>query len=152
MDQRVKDEKAELETRLTNAFEETLSKTQLAITETANRSQGFVKKIWLAAEAAEYTSLLYSLTYDLQDYDPEIVKRRGEDPIVLLKDSLRILKLALGKRSQGASKNGYEHLRTAAESLKTAYLEQTRTSTTRGSKPASHSRIGYKSPSGKSKA
>jgi hypothetical protein len=150
--QQVKDEKTELETRLDSAFQETLSKTQLAITETENQDPSFVKKIWLATEAAEYTSLLYSLTYDLQDCDPEVGKRRGEDPIVLLKDSLRILKLAIGKRSQGAVKNGYENLRTAAEFLKTVYLEQTKTSATRRSKPASSLRIAYKSRSGKSKA
>lgn len=152
MHQQVKDERKELETRVNNAFQETLSKTQLAITEIENQAPSFVKKIWLAAEAAEYTSLLYSLTYDLQDYDPEVGKRRGEDPIVLLKYSLRILKLAIGKRSQGAIKKGYEHLRNAAESLKTVYLEQTKTSATRRSKPASRPRIGYKSRSGKSKA
>lgn len=152
MEQRVKDEKAELETSLTNAFEETLSKTQLAITAMENQSQDLVKKIWLAAEAAEYTSLLYSLTHDLQDYDPEIVKRRGEDPIGLLKNSLRILQQASGKRSLGASKNGYELLRTAAEFLKALYLEQTKPLTTRRSKLASYSRVGDKSPRGKSKA
>lgn len=132
MDEQQRDiEQAELEQKLVQAFQEALSKTELALSETLKKSEGFVKKIWAAAESAEYTSLLYSLTYDLQDYDPKVDKRRREDTTTLLKDALQSLKLAIQERESGASKNGYDALRTSAEYLKTAYLDQTRGSATR---------------------
>ncbi len=124
-------EQEELEEKLVQTFHEAVSKTELALSETLKKSEGFVKKIWAAAESAEYTSLLYSLTYDLQDYDPKVDKRRREDTTILLKDAIQSLKLAIQERESGASKNGYDALRTAAEYLKTAYLDQTRSSNRR---------------------
>jgi hypothetical protein len=70
---------------------------------------------------------MYALTYDFQDYDPIItLPKRNEDPSKLLAVSHEFLKLAVEKKRMGALKDGYEKLRSAAEYLKRAYLDQTK--------------------------
>lgn len=124
------DEQAILEKNLREALEEAYSKTNIAISESSNRGEDFVKKVWAASEAVEYSSLLFSLTYDLQDYDPEVKRRRGVDPVSLVEDSLQPLKLAMDTRKQ-SSRRAYESLRTAAYYLRTAYLDLSKRTTQR---------------------
>ena len=116
------EEQAILEKNLREALEEAYTKTNIAISESSNRGEDFVKKVWAASEAVEYSSLLFSLTYDLQDYDPEVEKRRGVDAASLVKDSLHPLKVAIDTRSQ-SSRKAYKSLRIAAYYLRTAYLD-----------------------------
>ncbi len=128
MSENVSDEQALLEKNLREALEEAYTKTSIAISESSIRGQDFVKKVWAASEAVEYSSLLFSLTYDLQDYDPEVERRRGVDPASLVKDSLQPLKLAIETRKQSGRK-AYESLRTAAYYLRTAYLDLSKKTT-----------------------
>jgi len=113
---------------LNKALEEAWSKTNLALSETSGRSAGFEKKIWAAAEAVEYSSLLFSMAYNLEDMDPPVDKRKGTDPIALVKDSVDSLKRAREMRSR-SSEEAYTHLRTAAHYLKTAYLDHVKKTT-----------------------
>ncbi|HZY93422.1 MAG TPA: hypothetical protein VFE98_00990 [Candidatus Bathyarchaeia archaeon] len=130
MSQDLAEEQALLEKNLREALEEAYTKTNIAISELTNRGEDFVKKVWAASEAVEYSSLLFSLTYDLQDYDPEVERRRGVDPISLVKDSLQPLKLAMETRKQ-SRKKAYESLRIAAYYLRTAYLDLSKKTTRR---------------------
>jgi hypothetical protein len=126
----VSDDQILLEKSLREALEEAYTKTSIAISESSTRGDDFIKKVWAASEAVEYSSLLFSLTYDLQDYDPEVERRRGVDPASLVKDSLQPLKVAIDTRSQ-SSRKAYESLRIAAYYLRTAYLEVSKKTTRR---------------------
>jgi hypothetical protein len=83
--------------------------------------------IWLAAEAVEYSSLLFNLRYGLEDMDPEVKIRKGKAPLVLVKESMVLLKRAREGRHKKA-KDAYVNLRTAADYLKTAHLHQVKKS------------------------
>ncbi len=122
------DDKGMLQEHLNKALEEAWSKTNLALNETSQGSEGFEKKIWAAAESVEYSSLLFSLTYDLEDMDPPVDNRKGDDPIALVKDSLESLKRAREMRAR-SSEEAYTNLRTAAHYLKTAYLDRIKRAT-----------------------
>lgn len=114
-----------LEEKLRNALEEALHKTNLALNETSARSETFDKKIWDAADAVEYSSLLFSLTYNFEDVDPQVEDRKGDSAVALVKDSLELLKMAREMRAR-SSREAYSNLRTAAHYLKTAYLDRSK--------------------------
>ena len=110
-----------LEANLNKALEEAWAKANAALEDATRGLEGSAKKIWLAAEAAEYSSLLYSLTYGLEDVDPPPPEKRGLDTLSLVKESVA----ALGQvRTPGRLKRekAYETLRNAVHSLRTAYL------------------------------
>lgn len=83
--------------------------------------------IRLAAEAVEYSSALFSLTYGLEDLDPEIKVDKDKDPITLVKNSVEFLRRARELR-QNSTAEAYTALRTAADYLKIAYLSQVKKS------------------------
>ena len=83
-----------LENKLERAFDEAWSKVNTALTETPGSTVGFATSLWLAAEAVEYTSLLFNLNYGLEDLEPVVKNRKGEDPLVLIKDSMGLLRRA----------------------------------------------------------
>ena len=127
-----------LQEKSDKALAEAISKLELALNETVKRTQNFVKAIRYATEAAEFASLIYALTYDLQDYDPVVQRpKHNEDPGKLLTISNEFLKLAVEKKGMGALKEGYEKLRSATEYLKRAYLDQTRPVSSRKSRMSS---------------
>lgn len=114
-----------LEEKLHLALEEALAKASAALEEVAKKREGYGKKVWLAAEAAEYSSLLYSLTYGLEDLDPPLRVTKGRDMLSLVKDSVEALTLIrTGKREE--HKETYAKLRNAAHSLRSAYLADRR--------------------------
>jgi hypothetical protein len=80
-------------------------------------------EIWLAAEALEYSSLLFNLAYGLEDLKPAVKPRKHETAIVLIKDSMALLKRVREGRQTSAT-DAYVNLRTAADYLKTAHLDQ----------------------------
>jgi hypothetical protein len=86
--------------------------------------------IWLAAEAVEYSSLLFSLTYGLEDMDPKPKETRNEDLLILLKESLELLRQAREERGR-SSIQAYASLRAAGHYLKTAHLNQVKKKTKR---------------------
>lgn len=110
-----------LEEKLRTALEEAWTKANVALEEVVKGDEGDAKKVWLAAEAAEYSSLLYSLTYGLEDVDPPVRETRGRDATELVRESVEALNL-IRTRKQTEQQEAYAMLRNAAHSLRTAYL------------------------------
>ncbi len=125
------DDQGMLKEKLDKALEEAWSKTNLALSETSKRSRGFAKGIWAAAEAVEYSSLLFSLTYNLEDVDPAVDDRKGHDSVSLVKESIQSLR-RVSKTREHSSVEAYQNLRTAVHYLKTAYLDQVKRKTKSG--------------------
>jgi len=66
------EEKKIFEERLDKALDEAWSKVNNALDQTASLSGELEMSIRLAAEAVEYSSAMFSLTYGLEDLDPEV--------------------------------------------------------------------------------
>jgi hypothetical protein len=110
-----------LEEKTGQALAEARTKLDIAIAELSRRSADLVKKVWLAEEAAEYSSALYSLTYGLEDEDPPApAKKRKADPFILVKESDPLLTQATNLRGK-APREGYVHLRTAVHKLRQSH-------------------------------
>ena len=117
-----------MESKLESALDDAWSKVNIALDETSKSSADLAMGIWFAAEALEYSSLLFNLTYGLEDVKPTIKPRKGEAALVLVKDSMELLKRAREGRKRSAA-DAYVNLRTAAGFLKSAHLAQVRKST-----------------------
>ena len=116
-----------LESKLESALDDAWSKVNIALDKTSKSSADVAMGIWFAAEALEYSSLLFNLTYGLEDVKPTIKLRKGEAALVLVKDSMELLKRAREGRKRSVA-DAYVNLRTAADFLKAAHLEQVRKS------------------------
>ncbi len=81
----------------------------------------------LAAEAVEYSCALFSLAFDLQDFDPPVNIVKNVDLTKRIADSVEHLRKARELKGD-ATKDAYTSLRIAADDLKIAYLEQTKKS------------------------
>src|SRR6266849_6452794 len=89
------EEQRMLEEKVGKALGEARAKLDAALDLLSNGGAEPVKKVWLAEEAAEYSSLLYSLTYGLEDEDPPVpVRKRNAEPIPLVKESSESLRRA----------------------------------------------------------
>jgi hypothetical protein len=117
-----------LESKLEEALDDAWSKVNVALDKTSNSSADVALAIWLAAEALEYSSLLFNLTYGLDDLKPAVKPRKQEAAPVLVKDSMDLLKRAREGRQKSAT-DAYLNLRTAADYLKAAHLDQVKKST-----------------------
>lgn len=110
-----------LEEKTGQALAEARTKLDIAIAELSTASVDLMMKVWLAEEAAEYSSALYSLTYGLEDEDPPApAKKRNADPIVLVKESDPLLTQATNLRGK-SPREGYVHLRTAVHKLRQSH-------------------------------
>ena len=110
-----------LEDKTGRALAEARTKLDIATGAMANGSTDLVMKVWLAEEAAEYSSALYSLTYGLEDEDPPAPpKKRNADPSALVKESDAPLAQATNLRNK-APLEGYVQLRTAVHKLRQAH-------------------------------
>ena len=110
-----------LEEKLRTALEEAWAKASAALEEVVKGDEGDAKKVWLAAEAAEYSSLLYSLTYGLEDVDPPVRETKGRDAVDLVKESVEALNL-IRAGEQTDQREAYGMLRIASHGLRTVYL------------------------------
>ena len=128
MSERSTAEEESLESRLEKALEDAWSKVNIALDRTSRSSADVALEIWFAAEALEYSSLLFNLTYGLEDVKPAVKLRKGEVALVLVKDSMELLKQVREGRQRSA-KDAYVDLRTAADYLKVAHLDQVKKST-----------------------
>ena len=117
----VDEEQRMLESKLNKALEEAWAKTNAALEDTASAVEGSTRKIWLAAEATEYSSLLYSLTYGLEDVDPPLAEKKSQDALSLVKESISGLR-QVRETGRLTHLQAYELLRDAAQGLRTAYL------------------------------
>jgi hypothetical protein len=121
------EEQRMLEEKVSTALEEARAKLDAALDLLPNAGAETVKKVWLAEEAAEYSSLLYSLTYGFEDEDPPVpVRKRNAEPIPLVKESSELLRRATELRGK-SSLEGYGNLRTAVDKLRQVHyiLEKT---------------------------
>lgn len=121
-------EQKSLEFKLEKALDEAWSKVGIALEKASKPSAIYAMEIWLAAEALEYGSLLFNLAYGLEDLKPFVKPRKDEAAKVLIKDSMELLKRAREGRHKSAA-DAYVNLRTAADYLKTAHLDQVKKST-----------------------
>jgi hypothetical protein len=117
------DDRKVFEKRLNKALDEAWSKVNKALEPQSVQSGEWEMRIRLAAEAVEYSSALFSLTYGLEDFDPEVEVYRNIDPHALVKESVEELKRARELR-QSSTTEAYSSLRAAADHLKIAYLDQ----------------------------
>jgi hypothetical protein len=117
-----------LESKLEEALDEAWSKVNIALNKASKPSANFVMEIWFAAEALEYSSLLFNLAYGLEDLKPAVKSRKHEAALVLVKDSTDLLKLAREGREK-STRDAYVNLRTAADYLKAAHLDHIKKST-----------------------
>ncbi len=134
-----------LEEKLSSALEEAWLKTNKALEQTSKRSERWEMGIWLAAEAVEYSSLLFSLTYGFEDLDPKPREIRSEDPLALVKESLEFLRQAREVRDR-SSVQAYASLRAAGHFLKTAHLNNVKKQTKRSRQSLTRRRVGARSP------
>ncbi|HEX9196629.1 MAG TPA: hypothetical protein VF906_02425 [Candidatus Bathyarchaeia archaeon] len=128
MSERSTAEEESLESRLEKALEDAWSKVNIALDRTSRSSADVALEIWFAAEALEYSSLLFNLTYGLEDVKPAVKLRKGEAALVLVKDSMELLKQVREGRRWSVP-DAYVTLRTAADYLKVAHLDQVKKST-----------------------
>jgi hypothetical protein len=112
-----------LESKLEKALDDAWSKVNIALDKASQRSANFAMEIWFAAEALEYSSLLFNLAYGLEDLKPTVKPRKHEAALVLVKESMDLLKRAREGRQKSVT-DAYVNLRTAADYLKTAHLDQ----------------------------
>ena len=125
MAEKSSEEKKLLEERVDRALEEAWSKVNIAIDSVAGRQGESVMALWLAAEAAEYSSALFTLAYGLEDLDPEVKPLKGRDSVRLVRESIEALRRARELRPTSVTE-AYSSLRTAAGYLKAAYLDQSK--------------------------
>jgi hypothetical protein len=117
----VAEEQRMLEEKVEKALEEARVKLDAALDHLSRGGAESVKKVWWAEEAAEYSSLLYSLTYSLEDEDPPVpVRKRNAEPIPLVKESSESLQYATELRGKSPLE-GYRYLRTAVYKLREAH-------------------------------
>src|SRR2546428_8510803 len=95
------EEQQMLEEKVGKALEEARAKLDAALDNLSEGGTGSEKKVWWAEEAAEYSSLLYSLTYGLEDEDPPVpVRKRNAEPVPLVKESSESLRRATELRGK----------------------------------------------------
>ena len=121
------EEQRMFEEKVGKALAEARTKLDVALELLSNGGGETVKKVWWAEEAAEYSSLLYSLTYGFEDEDPPVpVRKRNAEPMQLVKESSESLCHATNLRNKSPLE-GYRNLRTAVYKLRQAHhiLEKT---------------------------
>jgi len=117
----VAEEQRMLEEKVGKALEEARAKLDVALDYLSRGGSDSEKKVWWAEEAAEYSSLLYSLTYGLEDEDPPVpVRKRNAEPIPLVKESDESLRRATELRGKSPLE-GYRYLRTTVYKLREAH-------------------------------
>ena len=102
-------------------MEEARAKLDVALEQLSKGGTDLAKKVWWAEEAAEYSSLLYSLTYGLEDEDPPVpVRKRNAEPTSMVKESDESLRRATELRGK-SNLEGYRYLRTTVYKLRQAH-------------------------------
>lgn len=115
------EEQRMLEEKVSKALKEARTKLDEALGHLSEGGTESEKKVWWAEEAAEYSSLLYSLTYGLEDEDPPVpVRKRNAAPTLLVTESAESLRRATELRGK-SSLEGYQYLRTTVYKLRQAH-------------------------------
>ncbi len=114
------EEEKMLEESLTKALDEAWAKVNQAVKDAKAGREDAEKKIWLAAEATEYCSLLFSITYGLEDWDPAPESTKNMARLALVRESAVALQRV--RTSRDRPREAYQLLRNAVNYLRTAYL------------------------------
>ena len=126
-----KSEQELLEAKLDTALAEAETKILKALESLPDRSVDIEKDVWAAAEAAEFASLVYALTYGLEESSGNTSgKREIVETLTVLNaaaQDLKIVQAFRGKRDKDSLMEGYKLLRGTTDSLRNAYLGLTRT-------------------------
>src|SRR2546425_6748123 len=128
-----KTEKEVLEGNLDKALAEAERKTGKALESIANKTEDSEKDLWAAAEAAEFASLVYTLTHSLEDSSGNTTTRRdSEETSTVVKEASQNLKTVQELRKQRDKDRlleGYKLLRRTTDALRNAYLTLSKTKT-----------------------
>ena len=111
-----------LEEHLKKALEEAWTKTNNALELGGKPVKDREMAVWSAMESVEFTSFLFSLTYDLEDVDPPPPSTKGKDIASLVEEAVNDLELVRGSGSR-EKLGDYTFLRNAVHDLRTALLE-----------------------------
>jgi hypothetical protein len=117
------DDQGFMEENLTEALQEAWDKANIALSAYSKDPSGSEKKLWLAEEAADYSSLLFALTYQLEDFDPPVATK-GVDTRGLVNNGVQSLRQAIAIRTK-SPKEAYTSLRVAVTCFRKAHLETT---------------------------
>lgn len=129
-------EKAEqevLEGNLDKALADAEFKIQKAIESLSVNSQGNEKDVWAAAEACEYSSLVYSLAHNLEDQAVSPSKVESPEPLATMMEARQSLDRIRTLRKDGEKDSileGYRTLRETADKLRISYLSLAKPKTT----------------------
>jgi hypothetical protein len=126
-----KREQEVLEGKLDGALTEAETKTVAALESVNNKRESFEKDIWAAAEATEFASLVYALTYNLQDSGGSSTGGRPETEKTLTilstaSQNLKTVQALRGKQDKDSLVEGYKLLRGTTDALRNEYLALTR--------------------------
>ncbi len=128
-----KSEQEVLEGKLYGALTEAETKTAAALESVTNKRENFEKDIWAAAEATEFASLVYALTYNLQNSSGGSTtgRRETETTLTILSTAsqdLKTVQAIRGKQDKDSLVEGYKLLRGITGTLRNEYLALTRAS------------------------
>ena len=127
-----KGEQEVLEGKLDRAIAEAETKTAKALDSITNKTEDAEKDLWAAAEAAEFASLVYALTYGLEDSGGNTASRRELDETSSIlnasSQNLKTVQTHRGKGDKDSLMEGYKLLRGTTDALRNIYLVLTRTS------------------------
>lgn len=115
------DDQEFMEENLTEALQEAWDKANIALSAYSKDPSGSEKKLWFAEEAADYSSLLFALTYQLEDFDPPVATK-SVDTRGLLNNGVQSLRQAIAMRTK-SPREAYARLRVAVTCLRKAHLE-----------------------------
>ena len=115
------DDQEFMEENLTKALQEAWDKANTALSAYAKDPSDSEKKLWFAEEAADYSSLLFALTYQLEDFDPPVATE-SVDTRGLVSNGVQSLRQAIAMRTK-SPKEAYARLRVAVTCLRKAHLE-----------------------------
>ena len=128
-----KSEQEVLEGKLDRALAEAETKTTKALESISNKREDSEKDVWAAAEAAEFASLIYALTYGLEDSTGSTTgKRSPEEPVTILNaasQKLKTVQTLRGKGDKDSLLDGYKLLRGTTDDMRNVYLTLSKTET-----------------------
>ncbi len=127
-----KSEQEVLEGKLDRALAEAETKTSKAADSLTNKTENSEKDLWAAAEATEFASLVYALTYSLEDSTVTTTRKDDEDTSTMVRDASQNLRRVQTLRKQldkDSLLEGYKVLRGTTDSLRNAYLRITKIKT-----------------------
>ncbi len=127
-----KSEQEVLEGKLDRALAEAETKTSRALESITSKTEDSEKDLWAAAEATEFASLVYALTYSLEDSTVTTTRKDDEDTSTMVRDAPQNLRRVQTLRKQldkDSLLEGYKVLRGTTDSLRNAYLRITKIKT-----------------------